>query len=265
MTNSRKTAGGVSAPLSLRVDGAAHWLTLDRPATLNAIDQPMIDSLNAYFIDRLHDHETRVIVMRGAGGHFCSGADINSFVSGAFSGTVESGWLLRDVIRNMRACPQPIIALLDGAAVGGGMAFALAADVRIAATSMKMSAAFIAVGLSGAELGVSWHLSRAVGSSVANELMMTGRPIGAERALALGLVSEVWPDDELAAAGQRMAADMLRASPEGLRLTKRTVELVRSVGGLEAAMELEERAQLRCLVSPEFQAATRAFLSRKKA
>ncbi len=263
MADTQTTTRKPGTALSLRVDGPVHWLTLDRPASLNAIDQGMIDGLDAYFTERLHDSQTRVIIMRGAGGHFCSGADINT-LSDVFSGTIDGDWVLRDVIRNMRACPQPIIALLDGAVAGGGMSFALAADVRLAATTMKMNAAFISVGLSGAELGVSWHLPRAVGSSIANELMMTGRPIGAERALATGLVSEVWTPEELEAAGERMARDMLRANPEGLRLTKRTVDAARSAGSLEAAMELEERAQLRCLASAEFRAATEAFLRRKK-
>lgn len=263
MTDADATTRKLGTGLSLRVDGPVHWLTLDRPASLNAIDQEMIAGLDVYFTERLHDSETRIIVMRGAGGHFCSGADINGF-SGDFTTTIGGDWALRDVIRNMRACPQPIIAALDGAVAGGGMAFALAADVRIAATSMKMNAAFISVGLSGAELGVSWHLPRAVGSSIANELMMTGRPIGAERALATGLVSEVWAEDELGAAAERMARDMLRANPEGLRLTKRTVDAARSVGSLEAAMELEERAQLRCFASTEFRTAVETFLKRKK-
>lgn len=249
--------------VTVSIDGRVHWLTLNIPETLNAINQSMIDSLDAYFKERLHDKQTQIIILRGSGRNFCSGADVST-LSSMFDDTIDGDWVLRDIIRNMRACPQPIIALLEGAVAGGGMSLALAADVRIAAPTMKMSAAFISVGLSGAELGVSWHLPRAVGSSVANELMLTGRPIGAERALATGLISEIWPDDALHAAAERMAMDMLRANPEGLRLTKRTIDAARSAGSLEAAMELEERAQLRCLASEEFKTAIAAFLTRKQ-
>lgn len=244
------------------VEGA-HWLTLNRPDSLNAMTPTMVEELNGWFLGRFRDPNVRVIVLQGAGVHFCAGADIKAFDSTSINGLTDGDWLLRDLIRNMRACPQPIIALLDGAVAGSGMAIALAADVRIAARSMKMSNAFIKLGLSGAELGVSWHLQQAVGSSVARELMMTGRTIGAERAERLGLVSEVWPDEELKAAGRAMAADMLRASAEGLRLTKRTLDAVLSVGALDTAMEIEERAQMRCLLRPEFTAAVEAFGARR--
>ena len=241
--------------LEVEARGPVDWLTLNRPAALNAMTQPMIEALNAYFIRKLRDRNTRVIVMRGAGENFCAGVDVKAFVDNTITGLNDGDWMLRDIVRNMRACPQPIIALLDGAVAGGGMA----------SVSMKMSTAFIRLGLSGAELGLSWHLRHAVGSSVANELMLTGRRLEAPRALALGLVSEVWADAELAFAGQRMADDMVLASAESLRLTKRTIDASRSAGGLETAMEIEERAQLRGLARPEFTAAINAFANRRKA
>ena len=141
--------------LEVEARGPVDWLTLNRPAALNAMTQPMIEALNAYFIRKLRDRNTRVIVMRGAGENFCAGVDVKAFVDNTITGLNDGDWMLRDIVRNMRACPQPIIALLDGAVAGGGMA----------SVSMKMSTAFIRLGLSGAELGLSWHLRHAVGSS----------------------------------------------------------------------------------------------------
>ena len=250
--------------IAVTEEDGVHWLTLNRPDALNAMNQTMIEELNRYFLDRVRDRDVRIIVLQGAAGHLSAGADVNAGLgAGGITGLTDGDWMLRDVIRGMRACPQPIVALLAGAVVGGGMAMALASDIRIAATSMKMSAGFIRLGLSGAELGVSWHLQRAVGSSVARELMMAGRTVGAERAERLGLVSEVWPEAELEAAGRAMVADLLKASPEALRLTKRTVDAVLSVGSLDTAMEIEERAQMRCLLRPEFTAAVEAFAARR--
>ena len=125
----------------------------------------------------------------------------------------------------MRRAPQPIIAAVHGAAAGGGFAIALAADVRIAGESARMNAAFIRLGLSACDVGVSYFLPRLVGASVASELLLTGDFIDADRALATGLVSRVVPDAELESAAREMAGRMLRNSPLALRLTKECLEV----------------------------------------
>ena len=122
----------------------------------------------------------------------------------------------------MRDCPQPIIGLINGAAAGGGFGIALACDVRIAAHEAKLLTAFTKVGLSGCEMGVSFFLPRIVGMGIATELMYTSRAVDAERALRIGLVSEVVAADKLGDTGRRMAEDMLRATPLGLRRTRRS-------------------------------------------
>lgn len=159
----------------------------------------------------------------------------------------------------MRACGQPIIALLRGAACGGGFSLALACDVRLAAPSARMNVAYVKLGVSGCELGTSFHLPRTVGASVANELMLTGRFIGADRALAAGLVSAVVDEDHLDDAGREMAADMLAASRIGLRKTKETIERVTRIGDLDAALDLEEQAQRDCMRDPAFMEAVSSF------
>ena len=171
---------------------------------------------------------------------------------------------LSDVYVRMRRCPQPIVALVHGPACGGGFAFALAADIRIAGESARMNAAFIRIGLSACDMGTSYFLPRLVGTSVASELMLTGRFIHAERALATGLVSEVVPDDQLAAAARPYLDEMLRTSPIGLRLTKEGLGVAIDAGSLEAAIAVENRNQLLCVTSPDAQEGMRAFLEKRE-
>jgi enoyl-CoA hydratase/carnithine racemase len=220
--------------------GEVERVTLNRPARLNALNQPLTDALLAYFEGLRRKTETRVVILRGAGG-----ADLKASGSPeALQDGPNGDWTLRDMQKAMRACPQPIIALVRGPAAGGGLTLALAADVVVAGESAAFHPAFIAVGLSGAELGVSWRLQRAIGVSKAREMLLGGRPLRAEAALAAGLVSAVTPDDELDAYGEALAADMLKARPDALRLTKRTLDAALESPSLEVAYELEERAQM---------------------
>ena len=178
--------------LQVETKDAVHWLTLNRPDRLNAINQPMADGMLAYFEARRRDSETRVIVVAGAGRAFCSGADLKAAAQPDRLRDGPNGdWVLRDVMKAMRACPQPIVCLVHGAAAGGGLAMALASDIILAGESAAFHPAFIKIGLSACDIGVSYFLPRMVGASVAAELMLTGRFIGAQRGLALGLFSAV--------------------------------------------------------------------------
>ncbi|MBN9535095.1 MAG: enoyl-CoA hydratase/isomerase family protein, partial [Alphaproteobacteria bacterium] len=149
---------------TIRVEekGAAHWLTLNRPDSLNAITTKMAGELADYFGRLYHDRSCRVVVMRGAGRAFCAGLDIKSRGEGEtpFGGGYGFQGYLADVYIKMRRCPQPIVALVHGAACGGGLAFALASDIRIAGESVRMNAAFIKLGLSSCDMGVSYFLPR---------------------------------------------------------------------------------------------------------
>ena len=161
----------------------------------------------------------------------------------------------------MRRAPQPIIACVHGAACGGGFALALGADVRLAGESARMNAAFIRIGLSACDVGVSYFLPRMVGASIAAELLLTGNFIEAARAERLGLVSRVVPDAELDAAAQALADDMLRNSPLGLRLTKECLNASLDAGSLEQVIAMEDRNQILCSRSEDFREGIDAFLS----
>jgi len=259
---------------TLKIDreGAVEWLTLNRPDNMNTLDPVMKDELWHYF-DRLYtDRSVRVVVMRGAGRMFCAGLDLtNTSVTdrkpddriSPDDGMVSQRKVSEIVIR-MRRCPQPIIALVHGAAAGGGFAMALAADIRIAAEGTKMNAAFIKLGLSACDMGVSYFLPRLVGVSVASELMLTGRFIHADRALATGLVSEVVPKDKLEETARGYVADMLRTSPLGLKLTKDCLNHAVDAGSLEAAIAIEDRNQILCVQSPNFVEGVAAFLEKRE-
>jgi len=243
------------------------WLTLNRPDALNAINTPMVTELRDYFGGLSEDRETRVVVMRGAGRAFCAGLDIKEATAPGRDGPFGRGLgfqgYLAEVYLRMRRCPQPIVALVHGPACGGGFAFALASDIRIAGQSARMNAAFIRIGLSACDMGVSYLLPRLVGTSIASELMLTGRFIHAERALATGLVSEVVPDDELADAAASYVDEMLTTSPLGLRLTKEGLTMAVDAGSLEAAMAVENRNQLLCAQHPDAREGMRAFLEKR--
>src|SRR5215813_2946840 len=152
--------------------GDADWVTLNRPERLNALDQAMVDDLLEYFGSAGEDPACRVIVLRGAGRAFCAGVDIKETaiarIEDAVVGLMEQR-RFSDIIRRMRHCPQPVIALVHGAACGGGFSIALAADVRIAGESARMNAAFIRIGFSGSDMGSSYFLPRLVGESIASE------------------------------------------------------------------------------------------------
>lgn len=240
-------------------DGDVDWLMLNRPDRLNAIDPVMTAELFDYF-GHVATSSCRVIVFGGAGRAFCAGLDLKDFDPTAPPPTSEAA--LTGVIRRMRACPQPIIGLVNGAACGGGFSLLLACDVRLASPKAKMNVAYIKLGVSGCELGTSYHLPRAVGASVANELMLTGRFIDANRSLATGLVSAVVDGDQLEEAAREMASEMLAASRIGLCKTKETIERVARVADLDGAIDLEEQAQRDCMRDPLFAAAVAAFATR---
>lgn len=253
---------------TIRVDreGPVDWLSLNRPESLNAINHQMATELRDYFFGLADNRATRVVVLRGEGRSFCAGLDLKQHNDEAMqSGGRGMGFqgYLADVYVAMRRCPQPIVSLIHGAACGGGMAFALASDIRIAADTARMNAAFIRIGLSACDMGVSYFLPRLVGTSIASELMLTGRFIHADRALATGLVSEVVTEEALAETAQTYVDDMLHASPMGLRLTKEGLSIAIDAGGLEQAMAIENRNQLLCSRTKDFREAITAHFEQR--
>ncbi|MGH7865631.1 MAG: enoyl-CoA hydratase/isomerase family protein [Candidatus Binataceae bacterium] len=256
--------------LELKREGPVLWLTLNRPHALNALSAQMVDEFEDFLRKLPADHETRVIIMRGAGRAFCAGLDLkeqnrgDSSLGASTTGTFEAQRRMSDLTVMMRRAPQPFIAAVRGPAAGGGFALALACDVRIAGESARFNAAFIRIGLTACDMGVSYHLPRAVGMSVAAELLLTGRFINAERALRTGLVSELVPDDQLDVAAAKLAQEMVETSPLGLRLTKECMWAAADAGSLEQAIAIEDRNQVLCVRAGYLDEGARAFIEKRK-
>ncbi len=254
--------------LDLRRDGHCTWLTLNRPDALNAMNGQLVRELRQFFWELPGDTETRVVVLRGAGRAFCAGLDLKeppSEVGTSVAAGLRAQRTISELVLLMRRAPQPIIAAVHGPACGGGFALALAADVRVAGESLRMNAAFIRLGLSACDVGVSYFLPRLVGASVAAELLLTGNFIDAARAERTGLVSRVVADADLEAAARAMADDMLRNSPLGLRLTKECLKLALDAGSLEEVVAMEDRNQILAAQSGDFREGVAAFLGKRPA
>jgi enoyl-CoA hydratase/carnithine racemase len=258
--------------LIIEKDGPVDWVTLNRPEQLNTLNHQMVDDLLDYFGTLYFDRTTRIVVLRGAGRAFCAGLDIKENASqrqqadnapaGPSTGLLSQR-RISEIVMRMRRCQQPIISLVHGPACGGGFALALASDIRIAGESARMNAAFIRIGLSACDIGTSYFLPRLVGVSVASELMLTGRFINAERSLRTGLVSEVVPDDQLAAAAKPYLDEMLTTTPIGLRLTKECLNMSVDAPSLESAVAMEDRNQILCSQSADFREGMAAFLEKR--
>jgi enoyl-CoA hydratase/carnithine racemase len=254
--------------LDVRVDDHLCWLTLNRPDSLNAMSRQLVTDLRNFLAVLPERRDIRVVILKGAGRAFCAGLDLKEAnqpgESGAAENRVAAGLRaqrrIAELVIAMRRAPQPFIACIKGAASGGGFALALASDVRIAGESARMNAAFIRIGLSACDIGVSYFLPRLVGASLASELLLTGRFIEAERALARGLVSDVVPDDQLDAAGESLAREILENSPLGVKLTKEALAMSLDAGSLEQVIAMEDRNQILCTQSPVVIDGVRAFL-----
>jgi len=254
--------------ISVETQGAIDILTLDRPAQLNAVSPDMIAELTEYF-SGLHDRpETRVVVLRGNGPAFSAGAELGSDAFAApGKGRPQRQLKMQQnysgVIRLMRSCPQPIIGLVQGAACGAGFSFVLACDVRFAAPDARMNAAYIRVGVGGCDMGSGYLLPRLVGLSVSSEYLLTGRFLKAERAKAVGLVSDIVPADDLLTRGMEFASEMLRTSPMGLRMTKQALNMLIDAPSLDAALMMEDRQQVILLETNDHREAVAAFRERR--
>lgn len=245
---------------------AADWVTLDRPGALNAMNERMIDELASYFGALVNDKSSRVVVLRAAGKTFCAGLDLREMgdliTRLDMPARLAFQQRLSSIFVSMRRCPQPIVCLVQGAASGGGFALAVGSDIRYCTPDARMNAAFIKVGLSGCDVGMSYRLPRLVGASVAAELLMTGAFLDASRAQALGFVSGVVEAEELDATGERVVRQLLQADPVGLALTKQGLEVGLAAPSLEAAIANEDRQQTLLSGEEGFKVRIRAFLKK---
>src|SRR4051794_4723636 len=241
-------------------------VTLNRPERMNAMAFDVMIPLREALEEVSRDNDTRVVVLTGAGHGFCSGADLEDAgrvpnIGGLTRTTIalRSMELLDDVIFAIRKMHQPVIAAVNGAAIGGGFCLALAADIRLASESAYFRAAGINNGLTSSELGLSYLLPRAIGSSRAFELMLTGRDATAAEAERVGLVSRVVPGDDLLSTCYEMADRIIGLSRVGTELTKRLLWSSLDAASMHAHVHHEGVAQLYVRLTTEnFEEAVRA-------
>lgn len=253
--------------LQVETRGGVEILALNRPDALNALSDGLTAELNDYFDGLQSRKETRVVVMRANGRAFCAGLDLKGYGGESDDSKILRGLKTQteigNIYRKMRSCPQPIIALAQGAACGGGLSLLLASDVRFGAPSLKMNAAYIKVGLGGCDMASSYFLPRLVGASLASEMILTGRFVHAERALSSGLISEIVDEDALLDRGLALADEMLTTAPWGLRLSKQALNLNLDAPSLEAAMAIEDRQQVILGATEDHEEALKAFLQKR--
>jgi enoyl-CoA hydratase len=241
-------------------------VTLNRPERMNAMAFDVMIPLREALEQVSLDNDVRVVVLTGAGHGFCSGADLEDSghvpnIKGLTRTTIalRSMELLDDVIHALHKMHQPVIAAINGAAIGGGFCLSLAADIRIAAGAAYFRAAGINNGLTASELGISYLLPRAIGSSRAFEIMLTGRDVNADEAQRIGLVSSVVSGDALLDECYTVADRIVGLSRVGIELTKRMLWASLDASSMHAHMDHEGIAQLYVRMTTEnFEEAIRA-------
>jgi enoyl-CoA hydratase len=223
---------------------------LNRPERLNAINEAMQTELGQTLADLAADRSVHAVVLTGAGRGFCAGIDMRDFGPGVPEASAPAmdrmsfQEKMAGLAEAVRQLPQPVIAAVNGPCVGAGFALCLAADIRICSTAASFGNAAILLGLSGAEMGMSYHLPRIVGTSVAADWMLTGRTVSAAEADRRGLVSELVEPDRLTDRAVELASLIADLAPLGVQLTKRALQVNTDAPSLSSALELENRNQV---------------------
>lgn len=230
-------------------DDAVTVITIDRPERLNALSLPTIAALKDAFFTVAADLDTRVVILTGAGRGFSAGLDLKesgpSPVSDGLHGVAASmrgQAYFADVVQTLRAVPQPVIAAVNGVAVGGGFALTMGCDVRLAAESARFNVQALRIGLSAGESGLSFHLPQLLPASVAFEWLLTNRFVDAAEAERVGLVARTVPDDDLLDVARSVAAGLAGHDRDALCLAKATMWSNLMAPSLDAALALESRA-----------------------
>ena len=257
------------APRSFRYaeDGAVATIRLDRPEVMNALTFEVYRELTDTFVALADRASVRAVVLRGTGDRaFCTGGDVRGIIGELVRYDPERllafTRLTCDLIGAMRALPKPIVAALNGVAAGAGAAMALAADLRVAASTAKIAFLFVKVGLAGADMGVAHLLPRVVGLAKASELLLLGDFIEAEEALRIGLYNRVVPPAVLEQATAAIVAPLVRGPSEGLAATKAALNAEMHMD-VFTALDHEASVQAALMSRPDFQEGYRAFVEKR--
>jgi enoyl-CoA hydratase/carnithine racemase len=253
--------------LHVAVSAKVATLTLNRPERKNPLTFQSYAEIVDIFRALPRDKDVKAVVVTGAGGNFCSGGDvfeiIGPLVEMDTAGLLDFTRMTGEVVKAMRACPQPIVAAIDGVCAGAGAIIAMASDLRIGTPTAKVAFLFNRVGLAGCDMGACAMLPRIIGQGRAAELLYTGRVLGGEEAKDVGFFNRLAAPDRVLADAQALAADLAAGPTFAHATTKRMLEMEWAMS-VESAIEAEAVAQALCMTTEDFARAFRAFAARQK-
>jgi enoyl-CoA hydratase/carnithine racemase len=249
------------------VEGRVATILLDRPERKNPLTFDSYAELRDLFQRMRHADDVRAIVLAGEGGNFCSGGDVHEII-GPLIGLKAPELLMftrmtGDLVKAMRACPQPIVAAIDGTCAGAGAILAMASDIRIGTARSKVAFLFNRVGLAGCDMGACAMLPRIVGQGRASELLYTGRSLGGEEAERWGFLNRLVEPGRLLAEAQAFAADLASGPSFANGITKSMLHQEWSMS-IDQAIEAEAQAQAICMLTEDFARAYRAFAAKQR-
>ena len=250
-----------------QVEGKVATLTLDRPEKKNPLTFESYAELRDLFAALRLDSKVKAVVLTGAGGNFCSGGDVFEIIEPltrmAMPELLAFTRMTGQAVKNLRACPQPVVAAVDGVCVGAGAMLALASDLRLGTPDSKVAFLFARVGLAGCDMGACALLPRVIGQGRAAELLYTGRSMSAEEAERWGFYNRLCPPDAVLSEAQDLARALAEGPTFAHGITKTQLHQEWDMG-IDAAIEAEAQAQALCMATQDFRRAFEAFAAKRK-
>jgi len=252
-------------------DGKVATITLNRPERKNPLTFQSYAELRDLFRALTYSKRIKSVVVTGAGGNFCSGGDVHEIIgplvelqrAGDMAGLLAFTRMTGDLVKAMRAAPQPIIAAVEGICAGAGAIIAMASDLRFGTAASKVAFLFVRVGLAGADMGACNILPRLIGAGRAAELLYTGRVMDGAEAERWGFYNRICTSEELLASARQMAASLADGPTFAHAMTKRCIHDEWSMG-IDDAIEAEALAQAICMQTQDYERAYLAFVAKQK-
>jgi len=254
-----------------RVDGKVATITLNRPERKNPLTLESYAELRDTFRNLVYGDSIKAVVITGAGGNFCSGGDVHEIIgplvemqrNNDMAGLLAFTRMTGDLVKAMRACPQPIVAAVDGVCAGAGAILAMASDLRYGTARSKIAFLFVRVGLAGADMGACNILPRIIGAGRAAELLYTGRSIDGIEAERWGLYNKLCEPDSLSADAHSMAKSLANGPSFANAITKKCIHQEWSMG-IDESIEAEAQAQAICMQTKDYERAYLAFVGKQR-
>jgi len=254
-----------------QVEESVATITLNRPERKNPLTLESYAELRDVFCDLVYAENIKSVVITGAGGNFCSGGDVHEIIGplvelqrkGDMAGLLAFTRMTGDLVKAMRACPQPIIAAVDGVCAGAGAILAMASDMRYGTQRSKVAFLFVRVGLAGADMGACNILPRIIGAGRAAELLYTGRSMDGTEAERWGFYNKLCESDVVLARAQALAKSLAEGPTFGHAMTKRCIHQEWSMG-VDDSIEAEAQAQAICMQTKDYERAYEAFVAKTK-